>query len=200
MCTALLNGVPELVDDMAVTIKGKVYSFDVFYNYHGDSDEILGSHFGVYHFHPATCAWRVLLTELHLDGGSVNFIVHSVVTYDHCAYTYLESLTWHRVPTSGEAPAKRYYHTASAIGTRMYVWGVQVFNLEGNDQYDSSLYYLKTTTSMWVRPRVEGVHPTGRIHRCAFVYDEQLYIFGCYNGQRGAHFADMHRYDIEKSC
>ncbi|XP_077496555.1 kelch domain-containing protein 3-like [Amblyomma americanum] len=118
----------------------------------------------------------------------------------HVFFLDLQTMKWHRVATSGEAPAQRCFHTATAIGTRMYVWGGQVNGAEDNDCYDNRLYYLETTTSVWVRPQVRGVRPVGRKHHAALVYDGELYICGGYSGRLGTCFADMHKYDLEKSC
>ncbi|XP_077497718.1 kelch domain-containing protein 3-like [Amblyomma americanum] len=113
----------------------------------------------------------------------------------------LDTMEWHRVSTSGQAPARRIYHTASAIGTRIYVWGGVHANpyLDGC-VCDNSLYYLETATSTWVRPRVQGTPPVGRKGHAAFVYKEELYIFGGYSVQQGTYFADMHKYEPETSC
>ncbi|XP_077497722.1 kelch domain-containing protein 3-like [Amblyomma americanum] len=113
----------------------------------------------------------------------------------------LDTMEWHRVPTSGQAPARRFFHTASAIGTRIYVWGVVLENHSlGGRVCDNSLYYLETTTSTWVRPRVQGTPPVGRIGHAAFVYKEELYIFGGSTVQRGPFLTDMHKYEPETSC
>ncbi|XP_077497969.1 kelch domain-containing protein 3-like [Amblyomma americanum] len=263
MWTVKLNGIPERFQDMAVTIKGKVYSFDAFDDNSSDSDE--RDHLiDVYTFDPASYRWDIVPVEPLHEDEPINIMGCSVVAYGHCAYLWggwntspvnfvhrfdsvamtwsrpevrgevprpqithsacvlsqrmyifggldtdslngvryldLETLEWHHVLTSGEAPDGRYWHTASAIGTRMYVWGGRLQASVNNEHYDNSLYYLETTTATWVRPHVQGVAPEGRECHSAFVYEKELYIFGGCRALTGTYFADMHKYDLEKSC
>ncbi|XP_077497719.1 kelch domain-containing protein 3-like [Amblyomma americanum] len=114
----------------------------------------------------------------------------------------LDTMEWHRVPTSGQAPAC-FFFTASAIGTRIYVWGgvqIQENHSLGGRVCDNSLYYLETATSTWVRPRVQGTAPVGRKGHAAFAYKEELCVFGGRSVQQGTYFADMHKYEPETSC
>ncbi|XP_077497476.1 kelch domain-containing protein 3-like [Amblyomma americanum] len=113
----------------------------------------------------------------------------------------LDTMEWHRFSTSGEAPCRRSYFTASAIGTRIYVWGGAVCDLsDGIRECENSIYYLETTTSTWVRPLVQGVPPVAREGHAAFVYNEELYIFGGLSLLQGTYCADMHKYNPEASC
>ncbi|XP_077496545.1 kelch domain-containing protein 3-like [Amblyomma americanum] len=120
--------------------------------------------------------------------------------WHHVWFLDLDAMMWHRVDTTGEASAdSRFFHTASAIGTRMYVWGGKVDGVWGR-RYDRSVCYLETTTSTWVRPQVEGVPPEARQDHSGFVYKGHMYIFGGGHLDHGTDFADMHRYDPDKSC
>ncbi|KAK8767934.1 kelch domain-containing protein 3-like [Amblyomma americanum] len=106
----------------------------------------------------------------------------------------LDTLEWRRVRTSGEAPVRHALKTVSTIGTRMYAIG-------GSPEDPSfALYSFETTTSSWVRPKVQGVSPVNRRGHSAFVYNEQLYIFGGYSDILETYLADMHKYDPETSC
>ncbi|XP_037499359.1 kelch domain-containing protein 3 isoform X1 [Rhipicephalus sanguineus] len=119
-------------------------------------------------------------------------------------YLDLDTMLWQYVPTRGQPPQWRDFHSASAIGGRMYVWGGRG-DSQGPYHSQSEVYcnrmaYLDTATSCWVHPRVEGVPPEGRRSHSAFVYNGELYIFGGYNGLLLTHFGDMHKYDPESSC
>ncbi|XP_077496527.1 kelch domain-containing protein 3-like [Amblyomma americanum] len=47
---------------------------------------------------------------------------------------------------------------------------------------------------------VQGVAPVRRREHSAFVYNEELYIFGGYSDILQTSLADMHKYDPETSC
>ncbi|XP_037575963.1 kelch domain-containing protein 3-like isoform X1 [Dermacentor silvarum] len=119
-------------------------------------------------------------------------------------YLDLETMLWQYVPTRGQPPQWRDFHSSSAIGGRMYVWGGRG-DSQGPYHSQSEVYcnrmaFLDTATSCWVHPRVDGVPPEGRRSHSAFVYNGELYIFGGYNGLLLTHFGDMHKYDPENSC
>lgn len=113
----------------------------------------------------------------------------------------LHTMEWHRVPTNEESPFRGDFYTASAIGTRIYVWGGILADPALDDRIvcDNVLYYLETTTSTWVRPHVQGVPPVGRQEHSAFVYHEDLYIFGGHDPLLDTYFADMHKYNTKTS-
>lgn len=110
----------------------------------------------------------------------------------------LKTLQWHRVPTSGEFPRRRIFHSASAIGNRMYIWGGHSADLF--QVYDSSIFFLDTSTLTWVRPRVHGLLPATREDHSAFVYKGELYIFGGMDYDLLRYFCDIHKYNPENSC
>ncbi|KAK8778487.1 hypothetical protein V5799_020181 [Amblyomma americanum] len=106
----------------------------------------------------------------------------------------LDTLEWHLVRASGEAPALRSLKTVSTIGTRIYAFrGIP-------EDPSFAVYYFETTTSSWVRPQVQGVAPLRRLGHSAFVYNGELYIFGGYSNILQNCLADVHKYDTETSC
>ncbi|XP_077497551.1 kelch domain-containing protein 3-like [Amblyomma americanum] len=111
----------------------------------------------------------------------------------------LKTLRWHTVPTRGELPENTMYHSASAIGDRMYVWGGAIVLSGRGTAYSSSLVYLDTSTSTWVRPRVDGFPPEGREDHATFVYNGELYVFGGLDFDRDRYFGIIHKYSPEKS-
>ncbi|KAK8778473.1 hypothetical protein V5799_020186 [Amblyomma americanum] len=116
----------------------------------------------------------------------------------------LETMEWQYVPTKGQPPQWRDFHSAWAIGHRMYVWGgrgdIQGPYHSQNEMYFNRMAFLDTTSARWVHPHVDGVPPEGRRSHSAFVRNGELYIFGGYNGLLLTHFKDMHKYDPENSC
>lgn len=114
-----------------------------------------------------------------------------------------ESMRWQYLRTKGEPPQWRDFHTASAIGHRIYVWGgrgdIQGPYYSQHEVYFNSMAVLDTASASWVHPLVDGVLPEARRSHSAFVHNGQLYIFGGYNGLLLNHFEDLHKYDPETS-
>eukprot|EP00794_Sanderia_malayensis_P017661 gene17661-19419_t len=90
-----------------------------------------------------------------------------------------KTMTWHQ-PSQETPSIWRDFHTATAIGTKMYVFG-------GREN-------LK-----WSKCSMSGNLPLGRRSHSAMAYKGSIYIFGGYNGELKKHFADMWRFDPEKS-
>ncbi|XP_064484621.1 kelch domain-containing protein 3-like isoform X2 [Ornithodoros turicata] len=114
-----------------------------------------------------------------------------------------ETMHWQYVYTRGLPPQWRDFHSATALGHRMYVWGGRgdsqgPFHSQ-REVYCNRIAYLDTPTSTWVHPPTYGDIPRGRRSHSAFVYKGELYIFGGYNGLRLCHFGDMYKYDAETS-
>ncbi|KAH9375292.1 hypothetical protein HPB48_016753 [Haemaphysalis longicornis] len=118
-------------------------------------------------------------------------------------YLDLDTMQWQYVPTRGPPPQWRDFHSATALGGRMYVWGGRG-DSQGPYHSQSEVYcnrmaFLDVASSCWVHPRTEGQPPEGRRSHSAFVYNGELYVFGGYNGLLLTHFGDMHKYDPENS-
>ncbi|XP_077497556.1 kelch domain-containing protein 3-like [Amblyomma americanum] len=209
MWTVRLEGVPEGASYTAVSINGKIYSFDPDRE---DVDRTTRESVEVYVFDPATCQWNQLRTQSLPDGSPWhNNYSLTVVAYGDCAYLWssrdyleidfldLKTLRWHTVPTRGELPENTVYHSASAIGDRMYVWGGAIVLSGRGTAYSSSLVYLDTSTSTWVRPRADGFPPEGREDHATFVYNGELYVFGGLDFDRDRYFGIIHKYSPERS-
>ncbi|KAK8772939.1 hypothetical protein V5799_012530 [Amblyomma americanum] len=263
MWTVRLKRVPERVNQLAVSINGKIYSF---YSYDSGLNVSNREPINVYVFNPVSYHWDLLQTQYYLPNGTRSDIVcHAVVAYEDCAYIWatrgnpelrnilyrfdtktmtwsrpnvsgqrpevrcgytaclvghrvyifgglppyttplpsidfldLKTLQWHRVPTSGDIPRRRIFHSASAIGSRMYIWGGHSADLF--QVYDRTLFFLDTATLTWVRPRVNGPPPAAREDHAAFVYKGELYIFGGMDYDLLRYFGDLHKYNPENSC
>jgi N-acetylneuraminic acid mutarotase len=115
----------------------------------------------------------------------------------------LQTMLWSIIKTKGVIPSYRDFHTATAIGNKMYIYGGRG-DINAPRQTDSELYcpdifYLDTTTRMWVCPTVYNHKPPGRRSHSAFVHNGNLYIFGGFNRNLDVHFQDLNRYDPETS-
>ncbi|XP_077507339.1 kelch domain-containing protein 3-like [Amblyomma americanum] len=167
----------------------------------------------VYRFDTRTMAWSSLNASGQLPrircGQSACLVGSRVYLYGgwplygpslpQIHFLDLETMQWHSVPTNGELPESRSYHSATAIGERMYVWG-GCNQVSAGGVYARSLVFLDTSTLTWVLPRVHGRPPQGREDHSTFVYNGELYIFGGVDVDQGRYFRTIHKYSPEKSC
>lgn len=111
----------------------------------------------------------------------------------------LETMNWTYVDTKGESPPYTDFHTGTAIGKRIYIFGGRsdraAPHSSEEDFYPNDIMYLDTETGTWVRPAVSGNIPVGRRSHSAFLYRGKLYIFGGYNGILKEHYNDIHCFD-----
>ena len=93
---------------------------------------------------------------------------------------------------SGEPPVHRDFHTATAVGDMMVIFGGrsdlttgahwQVNNL-GPDYYSNKVSYYDSLTSTWHSPDISPPLPSGRrSHSAVGLSQGKLLIFGGYNG------------------
>ena len=116
----------------------------------------------------------------------------------------LQSLVWSHVMTRGSPPSWRDFHTLSCIGNKLYVFGGRS-DREGpyhtsSEVYDDTVYSLDLSKHVWERvsgPRTSS-SPVGRRSHSAFVFNNQLFIFGGFNAVLKLHYNDLHRFDPER--
>ncbi|KAJ1527178.1 hypothetical protein ONE63_008709 [Megalurothrips usitatus] len=106
---------------------------------------------------------------------------------------------WQYVMTSGEVAKFRDFHSASAIGSYMYVFGGRG-DLNGpygshNEEYCSDIIYFDAESNRWHKPVTTGDIPTGRRSHSSFIVNGMLYVFGGYNGLTEEHFNDLHQFN-----
>ncbi|XP_069675101.1 kelch domain-containing protein 3 isoform X2 [Periplaneta americana] len=141
---------------------------------------------------------------------------HSACIINHCMFVFggfeeeidrfsqdvhaldLRTMRWTYIITQGEPPSYRDFHSATALGDRMYIFGGRG-DLNGpfhsqEEIYCSDIMYLDTKTCRWHRPVTAGDVPIGRRSHSAFVYNGHLFIFGGYNGLYDEHYNDLYRF------
>ncbi|XP_034242461.1 kelch domain-containing protein 3-like [Thrips palmi] len=111
-------------------------------------------------------------------------------------YLDLATMKWHYVMASGEVAKFRDFHSASAIGSCMYVFGGRG-DLNGpygshNEEYCSDIIYFDAESNRWYKPATTGERPKGRRSHSSFIVNGMLYIFGGFNGLTEEHFNDLH--------
>ena len=85
---------------------------------------------------------------------------------------------------------KRYFHTATLVGSHLYIFGGKDFQLRVNDLYD---YNMDDGTCVLMR--TGGSSPSARGAHTAVFYDGSIYIYGGSNG-KAAVYNDLYQYNI----
>ncbi|XP_067682381.1 kelch domain-containing protein 3-like [Haliotis asinina] len=112
------------------------------------------------------------------------------------------SMHWISVKANGSPARWRDFHTATAVGSTMFVFGGRsddggdVFT--NNEIYCNKVQTFDTSSNTWYEPVVSGTIPQGRRSHSAFYYEGYLYIFGGYNGIHENHFNDMYKLEPGK--
>ncbi|KAL6066502.1 BTB/POZ domain containing protein [Balamuthia mandrillaris] len=93
-------------------------------------------------------------------------------------------IRWKRRHTRGDAPCRRSGHTATKVGTKLYVFG----GYDGKT-YCNDLHVFDTDSSVWYRPECKGDAPAPRTMHSAVLHDHHIFFFGgCDNT---SHFSDL---------
>ena len=105
--------------------------------------------------------------------------------FDDLCILNIQDMTWDTPVTKGTPPGKRSGHQASAVGSRMYIFGGWDSHIKYND-----LFILNTTT--WIWSTVEGPHmgsfrPRWSHSSCSVlaIPDYKIFVFGgiCGSGE-----------------
>lgn len=111
----------------------------------------------------------------------------------------LKTFVWKYVSVRGTPPSWRDFHSAVAFDNKMYVFGGRSdrsgYNHSQQEIYCNVIMYFNTTDNTWVKPETSGKAPVGRRSHSSFVYNNNIYIFGGYNGIERKHFNDLHKFD-----
>ncbi|GBP31645.1 Kelch domain-containing protein 3 [Eumeta japonica] len=143
----------------------------------------------------------VINNKMYIFGG---FDYHTDQYSQEVHYLDLDKLQWKFVHATGEVPCHRDFHTAVAYGNRMYVFGGRgdVSNSSfttDEEVYCPELFYLDIVEEKWYKIIPYGKEPQGRRSHSAWLYNNEMYIFGGYNGNAKVHFNDLHKYSIEEN-
>lgn len=111
-----------------------------------------------------------------------------------------KTMIWHHIKAKGRPPRRRDFHSATAIGQYMYIFGgrggrIGLFYSQDDEIYCNQIMCFDTINQTWNELKTTGPRPLGRRSHSAFLYNGDLYIFGGYNGIYNLHFADLFRFD-----
>lgn len=105
----------------------------------------------------------VIKNKMYIFGG-FEYLTDQYSQEVHCLD--LDTLQWTFIDAQGTPPSHRDFHTAVAVGDRMFVFGGRGdLNSPYNSQeeiYCPQVYYLDTITETWVACNPTGIWPEGR--------------------------------------
>ena len=104
-----------------------------------------------------------------------------------------------KVTTNGSPPKYLDFHTCTALGDCLYVFGgrgdVAGATHTGQGVYDNTMRVFNSVSNQWTSSKSEGDVPLGRRSHSAFERNGHVYIFGGYNAIEKQHFNDLHQYN-----
>ncbi|ELT93982.1 hypothetical protein CAPTEDRAFT_2628 [Capitella teleta] len=109
------------------------------------------------------------------------------------------TMTWSVVKTRGKPPSGRDFHSATAIGNQMYLFGGRSHLDPYNfllETYCNQIKAFDSVSQTWQDVPALGPKPCGRRSHSAFLYKGALYVFGGYNGEYDLHYGDLHKFDV----
>ncbi|XP_027055709.1 kelch domain-containing protein 3 isoform X1 [Pocillopora verrucosa] len=116
-------------------------------------------------------------------------------------YLDTQTLTWHQPRVTGEPAKWRDFHSATAVGTNMYIFGGRGDRLgqyhSGQEVYSSSVRVFDTVKNCWFKLNTSGNVPIGRRSHSAVAYGKHVYVFGGYNGIEKKHYGEVFSLDTD---
>jgi hypothetical protein len=104
-----------------------------------------------------------------------------------------ETMAWKKVTTNGTPPSERYFHSACALGSEIYIFGGDTQDLADKSiKIMNDLHVLDTATLKWHKVNTENAPPPRRNHSSTIV-GELMFVFGGFDGNN--RLADIHVLD-----
>lgn len=90
----------------------------------------------------------------------------------------IEHLSWLQPSPLGDTPSPRSLHTATAVGSRLFIFGGQESGYTFGD-----IFVLDTETFQWSKPHTTGEAPGSVFRHAATLVGTSIFVFGGYDGQ-----------------
>lgn len=90
----------------------------------------------------------------------------------------IEHLSWFQPAPTGDIPSPRSLHTATAVGSRLFIFGGQESGYTFGD-----IFVLDTETNVWSKPQTTGEAPGSVFRHAATLVGTSIFVFGGYDGQ-----------------
>ncbi|XP_061817030.1 kelch domain-containing protein 3 isoform X2 [Nerophis lumbriciformis] len=111
------------------------------------------------------------------------------------------TMIWSFINARGIPASWRDFHSATIIGTKMFVFGGRGDRFgpfhSNNEIYCNMIEVFDTQTNCWLSTPSTQPLPEGRRSHSAFSYKGELYIFGGYNAHLDQHFNDLWKFNPE---
>ncbi|KAM6923051.1 kelch domain-containing protein 3 isoform 1-T3 [Lycodopsis pacificus] len=111
------------------------------------------------------------------------------------------AMVWSLINARGTPARWRDFHSATIIGTKMFVFGGRADRFgpfhSNNEIYCNKIKVFETQTNCWLSTPSTQPLPDGRRSHSAFSYNGELYIFGGYNARLDRHFNDLWKFNPE---
>ncbi|KAI3363048.1 hypothetical protein L3Q82_011708 [Scortum barcoo] len=111
------------------------------------------------------------------------------------------TMVWSLINARGTPARWRDFHSATIIGTKMFVFGGRADRFgpfhSNNEIYCNKIKVFDTETNCWLSTPSAQPLPEGRRSHSAFSYNGELYIFGGYNARLDRHFNDLWKFNPE---
>ncbi|KAF3842308.1 hypothetical protein F7725_024259 [Dissostichus mawsoni] len=108
-------------------------------------------------------------------------------------------MVWSLINARGTPARWRDFHSATIIGTKMFVFGGRADRFgpfhSNNEIYCNKIKVFDTETNCWLSTASILPLPDGRRSHSAFSYNGELYIFGGYNARLDRHFNDLWKFN-----
>ncbi|KAM4772013.1 kelch domain-containing protein 3 isoform 1-T2 [Rhinophrynus dorsalis] len=188
---------------------------DVIYIWGGRNDTE-GACNVTYTFHTGTLQWATPCVSGQIPGARDG---HSACVMERTMYIFggyeqladcfsndihkldTKFMTWTLVKAKGSPARWRDFHSATVIGTRMFVFGGRADSSgqfhSNNEIYCNRIRVFDLGTESWLEAPQSTAPPEGRRSHSAFAYRGELYVFGGYNARLNRHFQDLWKYTPE---
>uniref|UniRef100_A0A1A8HJL8 Kelch domain containing 3 n=1 Tax=Nothobranchius korthausae TaxID=1143690 RepID=A0A1A8HJL8_9TELE len=111
------------------------------------------------------------------------------------------TMVWSLINARGSPARWRDFHSATIIGTKMFVFGGRADRFgpfhSNNEIYCNKIKVFDTETNCWLNTPSTQLLPEGRRSHSAFTYNGELFIFGGYNARLDRHFNDLWKFNPE---
>eukprot|EP00899_Mesostigma_viride_P003607 jgi/Mesvir1/13247/Mv18980-RA.1 len=99
--------------------------------------------------------------------------------------------TWVKPDVQGTAPSVRAHHSATVVGSNVYILG----GYGGNGKAYNDLYILDIANNTWTKPNLKGKGPCPRFDHSAIYFPGKLLVFG--GRDTVVFYKDVHVLDLE---
>ncbi|XP_039253486.2 kelch domain-containing protein 3-like [Styela clava] len=112
----------------------------------------------------------------------------------------MRTLTWSLLQTQGQTGLWRDFHTLTAYGDKIYLFGGRGDDSDNSisQPYDNDIKVLDLNTLEWsAAAHANQKLPVGRRSHTAFIHEDSIYIFGGFNSKLNEHYNDLWKFDMK---